>query len=108
VREEAPYESCAFLGSLPVIVLAPKVLHGHHAHHQAPPVADSNIQEPRVPPAFIEVEQPMLEGLLHELKSNRACPQNPVIPQHNSFPNPPQRVCNHEFIPEGVVEHLGV
>lgn len=50
----------------------------------------------------------MLERLLHELKPDRAYPQNPMVPQDNRLTNPPQRVRDHELVPQRLVQHLGV
>ena len=43
-------------------------------------VADSNVQDPAVPPALIEVGQHVLECQLHELKPNGQHPQQRIIP----------------------------
>lgn len=42
-------------------------------------VADSNIKDPAVPPALIEVGQHVLESQLHELKPNGEHPQQRIV-----------------------------
>lgn len=79
-----------------------------HAGKQPQKIAHSHVQDPRVPPALIEVGQHMLEGQLHELKTNGQDPQQRVITDDERFAPPAQSVRHHKLIKQCAFDDLPI
>lgn len=94
--------------ALPIVLLAPEESHGCHAEEKAPKIADGDIQDPRVPPALVEVEEPVLERELHELEADGAHPQHPVVAHDDGLANPAERVGDYELIKQRLLQDLPV
>lgn len=59
-------------------------------------------------PALIEVGQHVMEGHLHELKSNAEGPQHGVVADDERLAPPAQRMRHDKLIKDGVVDDLPV
>lgn len=82
----------------PIVLLALEVAHGEVTCNEANGIASKEVKQEVIPPAFNEVWQVGLEGVLQHLKQKRSSKGQPDISEHESLCVPSQCMGEDELI----------